>query len=242
MVDLPRLAAIASDGFKRPAHHARLPNIATSFPNDSSGDVRRSRALGLRCRCSMCGCAMRDRFYNVFYYSPEDDTGQGGAHPGGFFTSQIPGPMHRACALYSVLVCPFLHYASSRTHNQTPKCRRGDASIVGFQQYGVAYFGSGVSFHRWTDIAPQTMWAYANRCEHIQYGSFKEVLPLYDEAVAADARSIDVTTRLHWSGSPAHSLHLSQCAQQDQALLANLRSGAFTPQGCEFRVSLLYGK
>lgn len=103
---------------------------------------------------------------------------------------------------------------------------------MGFRQYGVAYLDSQTSW----------AWAYANLSEHIPYVSFKEVLPLYNEAVAADAKQIDARTRLYWSDSPAHSLHLSQCAQRDKALLANLRSGAFTPQGCEFRVSLLYGK
>jgi len=210
MVDLPRLGS--GRGLPRPRHFQQL-----SFPGDSTGDPVRAWALALRRRCAVCGCTIRGPFYSYDY-------GVAAARrvsewPGGVFTSRGPGPTHRSCAMYSALVCPFFKYPTSRRHNRGSEAR-GDAVILAFAGFGSAYFAELTE----TEWGPY-LFAYSELVERIEFGASKVLRPLYEAAVAADAKVIDVSTRLYWGSVPADQQRLMECRQADNVTI-NLRHQA----------------
>src|SRR5581483_9936024 len=100
------------------------------------------------------------------------------AYPGGLFASWVPGPMHRACALYSAVVCPFFRVATARrkASDRDPKPMRGDAAVVGFRHYGIFFT---LDAHRIYENANAWLWGYWQCVEWVPFGVSKELLPLY---------------------------------------------------------------
>jgi hypothetical protein len=59
-------------------------------------------------------------------------------HPGGVWTHNTPGPMHRSCALYATVgVCPYLRHSNTRGK---VSAGRGEAAVFGFARHGLAFF------------------------------------------------------------------------------------------------------
>lgn len=223
---LPRLSTATK---QRPAAHLRLPASLASFPGEVTADPVRGLALGLRRRCASCGCHILGGVYNVFVSSPDSpDMRHGTAYAGDVYTSNIPGPKHRSCALHAALICPFLRYSISRKRHEPCKgARRGNAAVVGFRRFGIAYFTEPVGRYPelWTYFH---QFGYADMIERIPFGSAKELLPLYEKAVADDAKRIDISTRLHWTDSYKDTRDLAQCEQLDRLRLATMQSSALT--------------
>jgi hypothetical protein len=212
-VDLPRLSDRPphDSGRKWRGHGELLPCLPCAIPGGTRGDPVRNWALALRRRCSVCGCTMRGQFCSIMRWQDE--------LPGGVFTTWIPGPMHRSCALYSALVCPFFKYPTSRERRpNVPHALRGDAAVLVFNGYGSAYFPEPT---RW---GTHHLFAYAELVERIPFGNSRDLLPLYNEAVAADAAGIDLGTRLYWGDSPADQQRLKECKEVDDVkILEELR-------------------
>lgn len=228
LADLPRLAGVLDyDGhptFHRPASLQRLPNAAASLPGDTSTCPDRALALAFRRRCPVCGCHMAAgrEVFNVFHASAGNRPV--GEHAGGLFTISAPGPMHASCAVYSVLVCPFLKHPTSRGRHRDAV--RGVAAVVAFGKFGVAFYD-----------AAQPPWGRLWRFAHwqqsgaIPFQTHKDLMSMYDGLIAADAEVIDTATRLFWSDNPTDTAHLSECARADEARLQELRADASVQVG-----------
>jgi hypothetical protein len=136
-------------------------------------------------------------------------------HPGGVFTSWNPGPMHESCCLYTALACPFFKHKTARRHfNPWRGCTRGDAAILGFAGCGTAFFAE------LTWAGTRYLFAYTELLERIPFEASRQLLPLYNEAVARDAEFIDIGSRLYWGDSPDDIERLKQCKQVDDATIA----------------------
>ncbi|MGA9490599.1 MAG: hypothetical protein WBV80_10160 [Mycobacterium sp.] len=131
----------------------------------------------------------------------------------GVYTTWIPGPMHKSCALYSALVCPFFKYPTSRERRPDAHGLRGEAAVLVFNGYGEAYFPEPTRFGTYVEFA------YSELVERIPFGRSRDLLPLYDAAVAEDAEVIDTSTRLYWGGSPADQQRLRECKEVDDVYL-----------------------
>jgi hypothetical protein len=173
---------------ERPRRYECLPTPAMAYTGDTTRDWRRALVLGLRRRCSICGCALGAPVYSVLMEFPQDSWL---ARPDGIWLStRHPGAMHRSCAFFSALVCPILRHAKSRTRLQTQmtQYRRGRAAIVGFTDYRALPLNDGLSLGV----------LYRDLAEFIEFDSAAELVPLYNDVVAADAPVIDQSTRLYW--------------------------------------------
>lgn len=83
------------------------------------------------------------------------------------------------------------------------------------------------------------VFAYWDEIKRHRYATWRDVLPVYAEAVADDARLIDPNTRLRWTDSPADQRSLAQCAAMDRARLAYLRSAFTVVNGYRYRLAQL---
>jgi len=212
---LPRLSdrPPRDPGRKWRGHGELLPCLPCAIPGGTQGDPVRNWALALRRRCSVCGCGMRGPFCNMTITRRQNEW------PGGVYTTTIPGPMHKSCALYSALVCPFFKYPTSRERRSDTHALRGDAAVLVFNGYGEAFF------------AEPTWWgayhafAYSELVERIPFGpSRRDLLPLYEAAVVEDAKVIDTSTALYWGRSAADQQRLAECKEADDVyLLEKLR-------------------
>lgn len=229
LASLPRLSTGSPQFFGangRPARYRELPSIPASFPGDTAGDSVRALALAIRRRCAICGCSLpTERVYHLWYQGPSWEE-----WPGGVWTHYIPGPMHKSCAIYSAMACPWLQYPNSKTkyRQDREKVKRGQAAIVEFGQYGIAFFEKGT----------HDTWAfgYYDDTEWVRYGTYKELRPWYVEAVAADAKLIDCATRLYW----ADNTGLTECSRRDKPTLVRLRTSAVTwVNGYGYRLAVL---
>lgn len=218
---LPRMAAHG----KRFAH---LPIPAQCYPCPVTPDPARRLALGLRRRCAICGTKLgTGPVYNI-WNSGEDLSWE--KHPGGVFTNHSPGPMHKSCAVFSALSCPYLRHPTSRARKTTP---RGEAAVMGFHQYGIAFFTEPT-----TPFGTLWLWGYTGPAEHTPFVSARELLPAYDQAICADAQVIDLPSRLYWLAD--NDPRLKACAQSDEVRLKMLRPGALTSVGGYlYRLALL---
>lgn len=221
LTDLPRLAPMDTDGsrcYYRPAPYQRLPVPALSTPGSTTHDRARALALAFRRRCMFCGCACK-QFWRVSFHSADRPT----THPGGVVTARPPGPiMHKSCAVYASIVCPFLR--TSRATRRSDGMRRGDAEIVRYAQYGVAFFDEHSDW-------PVT-WGYLDPVESITFKSWRDLLPVYDDIV----ETVDTNTRLYWTDDK----QLDGIARQDEIRLAALRATALTHvRGYVYRLALL---
>jgi hypothetical protein len=81
---------------------------------------------------------------------------------------------------------------------------------------------------------------YYAQAERSPYDSFRDLLPAYEEAIAADAKEIDTSTRLYWTDSASDVQRLEECKKQDDYTIAAKRPGAFTwANGYIYRLALL---
>jgi hypothetical protein len=138
--------------------------------------------------------------------------------PGGVFTSRPPGPAHKSCAIYSALVCPFFKYATSRRHHGGSEAR-GDGVLLAFAGCGSAYFAEPL------EGGANYAFAYTELEQRIHFEASRDLVALYDDAIALDAKVIDTSTRLYWSDSPADRQRLMECKQADNVTI-NLRHQA----------------
>jgi hypothetical protein len=190
--DLPRLSKPAE------VFHD-LPSLAMAPPGRTAVDWTRSRALVLRKACALCGCKMRGLAWVVMKSDWYAAIGQGREegigcwHPGGVWTHISPGPMHRSCALFSTLVCPQLLSPTAR--GRIHRCPRGDAAILGFAKYGIAFYdepisvnsvdkGSGGSDER--GGSSDHLFGYAEERERIEFVTFRDNIGLYRQALIDD--------------------------------------------------------
>jgi hypothetical protein len=209
---LPRLADRPPHDSGRPwrGHGELLPCLPCAIPGGTRGDPVRNWALALRRRCSVCGCTMNGPFCSIMRWEDEWESG--------VFTNWIPGPMHKSCAIYSAVSCPFFRYPTSRERRPGAHALRGEAKILAFHGYGSAYFAET---QRW---GTYHLFAYSELVERIPFGNSRDLLPLFNEAVAADAARIDLGTRLYWGDSAADQQRLMECKEVDDAkILEELR-------------------
>lgn len=210
MVDLPRLNPRTPSGRKWRGHGERLACLPCALPGTTAGDPVRATALAFRRRCSCCGCSMVGPFCLPIF-----DHGRARWTPDGCLIGWIPGPMHRSCGLYSGLACPMFKYRSSRQRSQPDAPQfRGDAAVFVFNGYGTAYSAEphGFGFRH--------QFAYSELVERIEFENSRDLLPLYEDAVAAEAKEIDTGTRLYWGDSAADEQRLKECAAEDEARIA----------------------
>jgi hypothetical protein len=112
---------------RMPAPFEALPNPLSNHPGEVRTDWRKMRTLAPRRRCSVCGCALRTAWRPF----ATDDAGDDGVYVSGGVA-----PMHRSCALFSALTCPWLSTATSR--GRRFHRLRGAMTIRGFAQWGDA--------------------------------------------------------------------------------------------------------
>lgn len=236
LADLPRFGPQTAHDKPRGQRYQRLPLLASTAPATAAHNSPRSFALAFRRRCLLCGCAVPEgHYWRVLYYSLQE---RGPVeHPGGVTTAITPGPiMHKSCAVYAALVCPFLRYPTSRR----PSLRhvtRGDIEIARYRSYGIAFFGPPAAAP-YTDETPwnsEDRWAYVDHIETIRFETWRDLLPLYEQAVAADAKIIDMSTRLFWADGDRR---LDRYIHWDNIQLARLRATAPTQPG-GYRLALL---
>jgi hypothetical protein len=218
--------------------YRQLPNPATAGRYVSTAGLLGAStggALGLRRRCSMCGCAMPlgRPVFHVFNSSP-GDVGGWSERPGGVLAVNHPGPMHKSCAFYATLVCPFLKYGKSqRRYDRGRPSRGGGAAIVGFDHFGIIF-----------DVQPKPQaynedweWALGGEVERIGYRSWEDVLPLYEGVVAAEV--IDTSTRLYWRLDDLNDCQwLKGNLVRDDQKLRGLRKSA-APLGDDWLLAVL---
>ncbi|OBH28061.1 hypothetical protein A5692_23525 [Mycobacterium sp. E342] len=205
--------------------------MAGSFPGQTGGDQRRYLALEMRGRCSMCGISMpRGKpVYGIFNCAEgRDALSEAEKHPGGVYVRfSHPGSMHRSCAIYSAMVCPYLRHRRARRHRLRPwEIRRGRAEVLGFDHRGIGFFTETP-----TNASDNRAWAYFGLAESIPYGSWRELWPLYDDAIAADGKIIDYSSRLHWTDSQEDQNRLAYLSSVDRATVARMRATATTAMG-----------
>lgn len=189
-------------------HAGQFPiPAATYLPRGQNGgsfpdDHLRSTALGLRRRCLICGCVIEsDLVFQIARSSP-DHPGVGVAwshiqQPGGVLVVKQPttsGPMHKSCAIYSVLTCPHLRH---------PRGNRGLlAQIIGFKGYGIPLYSQ------------EWRWGYWGQAQRISFRDHKDVMPLYGQAVDSDA--VDTDTRFYWDQYNRNDIaHLRELGRVD---------------------------
>ncbi|BCZ24856.1 hypothetical protein MYSE111917_16605 [Mycobacterium senriense] len=200
----------------RPPWTARLPTLddfhglpapagnswESGQPVKANGDGARSFVLGARRRCWLCGYPLGPRVYAIF-----TETGEHYRYPGPLFAGA--NAMHRSCAIYSAVVCPFLRHNISR-RRLTDHSTRGQAFVAGFNGYGLFNPPGHAS-------APT-----ASAAVLLGYFDLAEELPAntcaanYRAAVAADAKlKFTTTPRLYWTDSPEDSRRLNAMYQKD---------------------------
>ena len=201
-VQLPRVSTVTPECPLRGLSRYRgIPVAATCYAGQIGTDMGRALELGLRRRCSLCGCGLGRVVYNV----QTQETGSPWKmwqYGPGVAIGAPPGPMHASCAAYLALMCPFLRYERGwhrfNTEHTDGSTRRGAGAIVGFASYGYAPKGTGTfnprnNFCRWA-------WAYFDPAERIglPHNAAHVVGPIYDAVIAADARHVNTASRLYW--------------------------------------------
>lgn len=180
-----------------PLHHPRAKGLDGQQPSLAacawvegrpvfSIDQRRLRILALRRRCWCCGYALDGTGYLVV--TETDITNRyGRLHTSG------SGPLHFSCALYSMAVCPFLKYRTSR-RRVTGRTQRGALSLNGFRNYAVSFPPDPRIF---------MLFGYYGATETVQLADRAQVAELYEAAVTADtATEFTAEPRLFWTDAP----------------------------------------
>lgn len=219
-----------------PMHNARatqyqsLTGRAASFPGKPTPDLRRHGALGMRRKCAECGCDLGPTVYQVFTSSPEFTSHS--VLPGGLYTC-AGAPMHKGCALYATLVCPFLRYPTSRSRPRN--AHRGGGEIVGFRNYGV-FLACGCPGCVWSKLGIFDF-GYFDVVERHPYRSGKDNVAAYEQAVADEA--VDTSTRFYWSDSPADERWLKECRQADRAALRTMQGTSTVVGGHAYPIAVV---
>jgi hypothetical protein len=156
-------------------------------------DLRKLRILGVRGRCWLCGYSVVGPGYVVVTEEDVTDRHFVDLH------TQGSGPIHLSCALYAVATCPFLRYGKSR-RRITGDSYRGEASIRGFNDYGVFFPPDPNIF---------CCFGYFDPTETIGITNQAQVAELYEKAVSDDAATnFTAAPRLYWSDAPDDSRRL----------------------------------
>ncbi|OBH28060.1 hypothetical protein A5692_23520 [Mycobacterium sp. E342] len=129
--------------------------------------------------------------------------------------------------IYAAAVCPFLRHPSAKRHYGRGRGnRRGNAQIVAFRRYGLAHYDEPLGWYD-DEVGAHWNWAYTGLAGRTAYGSYTELQEDYREALDADAKTIDVSTRLYWGADDRDRIRLAQTDQRDQLALAHLRRTAW---------------
>ena len=170
---------------RMPAPFQRLPNPLSNHPGEVRTAPVRMRALALRGRCAVCGCALTTAWRQF----AADDAGENGV-----WVSGGVAPTHRSCALFGALTCPWLRTAKSRGRRFGQL--RGPMTVRGFARWD--YFCPiGDRDRLWLN------WAYWDEIEAIDCGdSWRDLdVTLQDEvdvSTRLDMRHLDEYVRADW--------------------------------------------
>lgn len=128
---------------------------------------------------------MRDPVYRVWV-----DGVARNSYPGDVWTSTGIGPLHKSCAIYSAIHCPYMKYPTSvrRLQDGSP---RGHAIITGHRRHGLYFHSepiSGWAGHAWSHC-------YVDAVESIHFETWRDLIPAYEDAIT---EKVDVSTRLFW--------------------------------------------
>lgn len=189
---------------RMPAPYNLLPNPAANWRHMVMVDPVRERALALRRRCGICGYVLfRDR--PVYRHLPPDQQALDGV-----FMAPGASPMHRACAIYAAIVCPWLK--TRRSRGRRSGLIRGEMVIAGFESYGVVMH---------TPEHPTFLtYGYVDPVDVIPCGSgWKDLLPEYEKALTDE--KID-TAPLYWTDGAEDQARLAECARMDEMTLNEL--------------------
>lgn len=196
---------------RRPRDHRGIPVPAITrwergapMFTEASGD--RQLLCALRNRCSVCGGPMEDG--DGVWHVVDDKAAKWisyalrrGAEPAGVFTTfEVPG--HYACMLYAVIACPFLAFPSARRTvdgvgasghevEVAAGTRRGQLSaLVEFTTCAVRTTPETGGYEV-VMARPRTIHTYQNGTE---------LLPLLDDAVAAESPLTAPQRQVEWFG------------------------------------------
>jgi hypothetical protein len=225
---------------RMPSPNDKLPNPVSNHPGHVLTHPNRMRALALRLRCGLCGCALpRDRL--VYRQWPTEDTGTAGV-----FLASGAAPQHLSCALYSCLACPWLR--STRSRGRRSDVQRGGTMVVrAFAARGVVFDNDGVLLDdpmvaTDPDLAkkaePGVTYGYIGHVGDLVWDDRQELLDAYQDAVTVDAEIIDMATKLFWDDSPEGAQRLADDACQDEMLLTELHEAA-VPFAPDRRLALI---
>jgi len=178
------------------------------------------RVLAVRQHCWQCGYLIAGPVYVI---STEQDNN----HLYGDLYTQAFGPLHRSCALYAALACPFLRYPKSRRRigDRSP---RGTASIQGFNHCGAFFPPSPITF---------MCFGYFSATETIPLTDHARIAELYEKAVSVDAATgFTRTPRLSWTDSADDVRRLTDAwSEEKQKLQAWARTSVVTIDGRTYR-------
>jgi hypothetical protein len=159
-------------------------------------------------------------------------------HPGGVWTHNTPGPMHRSCALYATVgVCPYLRHSNTRGK---VSAGRGEAAVFGFARHGLAFFDGPLGLADPESSSLDHIFGYAEERQRIDFDTYRRHIALYEQALAED-EWIDTRTRLY-SQTPSQEInHLRHCKLADDQLVASMRRTAVyrAHTGHVYRLALL---
>lgn len=114
--------------------------------------------------------------------------------------TQASGPLHRSCALYAALACPFLRYSKSR-RRVTGDGQRGTLTLHGFDRYAVVF-----------PSRPQLFMTFAHydTAETVSLRNLAHVSDLYQQALTTDtAGDFATAERLYWTAASADKQRLA---------------------------------
>lgn len=193
MTDLPLLHHPRAKAFAELPSHAASQWLAGRPV--FSVDQRKMRILAMRQRCWQCGHPLvkgctPDGYPSLPGYVVVTEADRNDLYAG--LHTQAFGPLHKSCALYAALACPFLRYSGSR-RRVTGTTSRGTASILGYSGYGIFFPPNAV--------AP--CFGYFSHVETIPLTNRKQIAAQYREAVNDDsATGVSDTAPLRWTDSP----------------------------------------
>lgn len=205
----------------------RLPSMAESMPGATSYSARRVKCLAMRKRCGLCGRPVDGVAWQNAYEQPPAQP----SHirwPGDFYTTQF-APYHFSCALFSAMQCPFLRYRGSVNRRHADRAiTRGVAQVAGFRHYGLPLDGPWIEHYSDSWLGPPPI-AYWGAAQTIEYETWKELIPLYEQAVEDDAETIVVDDACYWE--VGDNLNLERCYRRDQLQMGTNGLRSWVPLG-----------
>jgi hypothetical protein len=207
---LPEQPPWMDDLSRMPAPYNLLPNPAANWRHMVMVDPVREKALALRRRCGICGYVLLPNRPVYRHLSPDQQP------LGRVFTAQGASPMHRTCAIYAAIVCPWLR--TPRSRGRRSGLIRGEMVIAGFERYGVVMD---------TPEHPTFLtYGYTDPVDVIPCGSgWNDFLPEYEKAL--NDEKIDDPAPLYWTDGAEDQTRLAEYAQMDEKMLNELWYAAF---------------